>query len=33
MDLLYIEKKRGFFYDLGLMFRTVWVVLKHEGAE
>ncbi len=33
MDLLYIEKKRGFFYDLGLMFRTVWVVLKHDGAE
>lgn len=33
MDLLYIEKKRGFFYDIGLMFRTVWVVIKHDGAE
>ena len=33
MDLLYIEKKRGFFYDIYLMFRTVIVVLKHKGAE
>ena len=25
-------KKRGFFYDIGLIFRTVFSVFKHEGV-
>ena len=25
-------KKRGFFYDIGLLFRTVFSVFKHEGV-
>jgi lipopolysaccharide/colanic/teichoic acid biosynthesis glycosyltransferase len=33
MDLEYVQKKRGFWYDLGLIFRTLVVVLKHDGAE
>lgn len=27
----YVEK-RGFFYDIGLLFRTVFSVFKHEGV-
>ena len=33
MDLDYIQNKRGFFYDLHLIFKTVIVALKQEGAE
>ncbi len=33
MDLDYIQNKRGFFYDLYLIFKTVGVALRQEGAE
>lgn len=33
MDLDYIQHKRGFFYDLYLIFKTIGVALKQEGAE
>lgn len=33
MDLDYIEHKRGFWYDIGLIFKTIWVVLTGKGAE
>ena len=33
MDLDYIQNKRGFFYDLYLIFKTVGVALRREGAE
>ena len=33
MDLDYIQNKRGFFYDIKLLFLTVWVVLTGKGAE
>jgi lipopolysaccharide/colanic/teichoic acid biosynthesis glycosyltransferase len=33
MDLDYIQNKRGFWYDFGLCFLTVWVVITHKGAE
>ncbi len=33
MDLNYIENKRGIFYDLKLVFLTVWVVITGKGAE
>lgn len=33
MDLEYVQNKRGFWYDLCLIFRTILVVLKHDGAE
>lgn len=33
MDLNYIEHKRGLFYDLKLIFLTVWVVITGKGAE
>ena len=32
MDLKYV-KKRGFFYDIGLIFRTIPVVIFGKGAE
>lgn len=31
LDGVYM-KKRGFFYDIGLIFRTVFSVFKHEGV-
>ena len=33
MDLNYITKKRGFWYDIGLIFKTIWVVITGKGAE
>ena len=33
MDLEYITKKRGFWHDIGLIFKTIWVVLTGKGAE
>lgn len=33
MDLAYISKKRSFFYDIKLIFLTVWVVITGKGAE
>lgn len=33
MDLDYIENKRGFFYDLKLIFKTFSAVFKRDGAE
>ncbi len=33
MDLNYIENKRGIFYDLKLIFLTIWVVITGKGAE
>lgn len=33
MDIKYITQKRSFFYDIGLIFMTVGVVLKKDGAE
>lgn len=32
-DLDYIQNKRGFFYDIKLMFLTLWCVITHKGAE
>ena len=32
LELEYFSK-RGFFYDLGLIFRTIPAVLKHRGAK
>ena len=33
MDLTYITEKRGFFYDIRLMFATVGAVFSHKGAK
>ena len=33
MDLDYVFNKRGFFYDIQLIFKTVYVVLKRDGAK
>ena len=33
LDLEYITKKRGFWHDVGLIFKTIWVVIKGSGAE
>ena len=33
MDLDYIQNKRGFFYDLYLIFKTIGVAFRQEGAE
>ena len=33
MDLAYITKKRGFWYDIKLMFLTVWCIITGNGAE
>ena len=33
MDLDYIQNKRGFFYDLHLIFKTVGVAISQDGAE
>ena len=33
MDLDYITKKRGFWYDVKLMFLTVWCIFTGNGAE
>ena len=33
MDLDYVQNKRGFWHDVGLVFKTIWVVLKGSGAE
>ena len=33
MDLDYIQNKRGFWHDVGLVFKTIWVVIKGSGAE
>lgn len=33
MDLDYIENKRGFWYDIKLIFKTFIAVFRHEGAE
>lgn len=32
-DLHYIENKRGFWYDIGLIFRTIPAVFKSKGAK
>lgn len=33
MDLDYVMSKRGFFYDMKLLFKTVVAVFKEDGAE
>lgn len=33
MDLDYIQNKSGFWYDVGLIFKTIIVVIKGSGAE
>ena len=33
MDLDYIQNKRGFWHDVGLVFKTIWVVITGKGAE
>lgn len=33
MDLDYIQNKRGFWHDMGLIFKTILVVMKGTGAE
>lgn len=33
MDMDYIENKRGFWHDIGLIFKTIWMVLRGKGAE
>ena len=33
MDLEYIEKKRSFFYDIYLIFKTIFQVIFGRGAE
>ena len=33
MDLEYVTKKRGFWHDVGLIFKTIWVVITGKGAE
>ena len=33
MDLDYIQNKRGFWHDVGLVFKTIGVVIKGSGAE
>jgi lipopolysaccharide/colanic/teichoic acid biosynthesis glycosyltransferase len=33
MDLDYIQNKQGLFHDLGLIFKTFWVVFSGKGAE
>ena len=31
LDLEYIEKKRGFWYDIGIIIRTLPVVFRQDG--
>ena len=31
LDLRYIEKKRGFWYDIGIIFRTLPAVFRQDG--
>ena len=33
LDLNYIQNKRGFFYDIKIIFKTVIIVFKGDGAE
>lgn len=33
LDLDYVQNKRGFWHDIGLIFKTIWVVLTGKGAE
>ena len=33
MDLDYVQNKRGFWHDIGLVFKTIWVVITGNGAE
>ena len=33
MDLDYVTNKRGFWHDIGLIFKTIWVVITGKGAE
>lgn len=33
MDLDYVQNKRGFWHDVGLIFRTILVVIRGSGAE
>ena len=33
MDLDYVQNKRGFWHDVGLVFKTIGVVIKGSGAE
>ena len=33
LDLEYVTKKRGFWHDIGLIFKTIWVVITGKGAE
>lgn len=33
MDIKYIEKKRGFFYDIWLIIKTIVVVISGKGAQ
>ena len=33
MDLDYVQNKRGFWHDIGLVFKTLWVVIRGSGAE
>ena len=33
MDLEYVTQKRGFWHDIGLIFKTMWVVITGKGAE
>lgn len=33
LDMKYINEKRGFWYDIGLIFKTIGVVFKGKGAE
>jgi len=33
MDIKYIEKKRGFFYDIWLVIKTIVVVITGKGAQ
>ena len=33
LDLEYVTKKRGFWHDIGLIFKTMWVVITGKGAE
>lgn len=33
MDLDYIQNKQGFWHDIDLIFKTIWVVIKGSGAE
>ena len=33
LDMRYINEKRGFWYDIGLIFKTIGVVFKSKGAK